>query len=111
MGSPNKAAQHLACVTSHISPQKFKNLKPHEILLAIAQGEPMEYVELDDSVDRFNPHEELRLYYPTPEVMIEAAKAAAPYFAPRMTSQAVDVRDTGGMLTEVLNQLAHKLPE
>lgn len=45
---------------------------PHEILLSVSRGEPL----------RWGPTQEEA--WPTPDQQIDAAKAAAPYYAPRL---------------------------
>lgn len=50
-------------------------------------------------------------YWPTVPEQIDAAKAAAPYYVPRLASQTIGTdENTADALTEVMKQLASKLP-
>lgn len=74
---------------------------PHEILLRAARGEVF-YLKKQIAVNHEDGpkkgqfshfiYEDVE-YYPDYEQRIDAAKAAAPYYAPKLSSQAVSVRD------------------
>lgn len=56
-------------------------LLPHEILLSMARGEPAQIVEIDDQGNRKIRYEPL-----DKEDVRDAAKAAAPYYAPKIST-------------------------
>lgn len=66
-----------------------QGLLPHEILLKVARGEPIKHTEVqpDGTLSEVD-------LYPALDVRIDAAKAAAPYYAPRLSSQHVDMTTT-----------------
>ena len=83
---------------------KDTELLPHQFLLKIARGEPIpqiftSIVTRPDGVQEI-VHEE-GIVYPDIDFRADAAKACAPYYAPRLS--AVQVRSTGadGALTSV----------
>jgi hypothetical protein len=78
-GTPNKRTQEL------IDNAEGAGLLPHELLAAVARGE-----EIDGVV-------------PTFEQRIDAAKACAPYFAPRLSNSNVTQR-TFTSLTEISDE-------
>lgn len=94
-------------------------LLPHEILLKAANGECFKQKKLHITYYRSGPHkgqEKSREwieedYWPTVHEQIDAAKAAAPYYAPRLAAQTIGTdENTADALTEVMKQLASKLP-
>lgn len=95
------------------------HMLPHEILLRAANGEPFKQRRLIITYYKSGPnkgHEKSREwveedYWPTTAEQIDAAKAAAPYYAPRLATQLVKTDETtAAALTEVMKQLAGKLP-
>lgn len=94
-------------------------LLPHEILLKAANGECFKQKKLHITYYRSGPNkgqEKSREwieedYWPTVHEQIDAAKAAAPYYAPRLAAQTIGTdENTADALTEVMKQLASKLP-
>lgn len=84
----------------------MSKLLPHEILLRAANGEA--FIQRRAETDSEWVDE---LYYPTVAEQLNAAKAAAPYYAPRLAVKVVTQEtDTLVGLTEILQQLASKLP-
>jgi len=99
--------------------KKDGRLLPHEILLRAANGESFKQKKLHIIYYGRGPNkgqEKYREwveedYWPSVSEQIDAAKAAAPYFAPRLASQTVNTDETTAeALTEVMKQLASKLP-
>lgn len=94
---------------------------PHEILLRAARGEPfITRKEVEVGKQRgYAPPDEAdslvecveEIYYPTYHEQIDAAKAAAPYYVPRLATQIIKAGDgTADTVVETLKQLAAKLP-
>jgi len=71
---------------------------PHEFLLMIVRGEPIpqkRYVEVKDKSDKVIGHELIEeLVYPDLVLRQDSAKAAAPYYAPRLATQTVNLNGT-----------------
>ena len=94
-------------------------LLPHEILLRAANGECFKQKKLHIIYHGRGPKkgQEKRRewveedYWPTVPEQIDAAKAAAPYYVPRLAAQTIGTdENTADALTEVMKQLASKLP-
>ncbi len=92
---------------------------PHEILLDAARGECFKVRRLVITYHRSGPkrgYEKSREWvledhYPSYSERIEAAKAAAPYYAPRLAAQTIDTGDkTVESLSAVLKELGRQLP-
>lgn len=67
-----------------------RGMEPHEFLAAIARGDPIEQVITTPIIDRDTGvitgyRHDAQDVYPDLELRIDAAKAAAPYYAPRLT--------------------------
>jgi len=90
---------------------------PHEWLLRIARGEPVIQRKLLIYMHASGPNkgkEKSRSWveeeiYPTLEQRIDAAKASAPYFAPKLATQIIDVKKNSSV-DDVLKAIAEKLP-
>lgn len=87
---------------------------PHEWLLKVSRGEPVEHkrwkVKLDsegNEVSRELISEEFYADFPT---RIDAAKSAAPFYAPRLAVQNVSISGSTDAVTDVLKQIAEQLP-
>lgn len=75
-------------------------LLPHEWLLAVARGEGIEQKRWKITVDRRGDEtKELitEVIYPDFHMRQDSAKAAAPYYAPRLAAQTVDLSGTLGV--------------
>ena len=93
---------------------------PHQILLRAARGEP--FIRIVESVehstrsyssdsDESTTTVVEELYYPTYAERIDAAKAAAPYYAPRLATQIISSGDNNAEnVIEAMKLLAAKLP-
>lgn len=77
---------------------------PHEFLLRVARGEPIETVELAEDG---TPTE--KTIYPTFSDRVDAANQCANYFAPKLTAQQVENMDPVAEMTD--EELDRKLAE
>lgn len=92
---------------------------PHEFLLRIVRGEPIKQKRFEPILDvDGQPTGEFRVVedelYPTLPERIECAKAAAPYYAPRLAVQLMngqnDAPTEAGKMIEMMQILAERLP-
>lgn len=90
-------------------------LLPHEWLLKVSRGEPIEqkrWVIVYDKNGKEKSRElvtdEVYADFPT---RIDAAKAAAPFYAPKLAVQQVNVKGgDSGLVAETMKEIAEKLP-
>lgn len=89
-------------------------LLPHEWLLKVSRGEPIEqkrwkiiYDSKGNEKGRELITEEVYADFPT---RIDAAKAASPYYAPRLAVQNVSITGNQDAVAETLKSIAEKLP-
>lgn len=89
-------------------------LLPHEWLLKVSRGEPIEqkrwvikYDAKGNEKGRELITEEVYADFPT---RIDAAKAASPYYAPRLAVQNVSITGNTDAVSETLKSIAEKLP-
>jgi len=89
-------------------------LLPHEWLLKVSRGEPIEqkrwkiiYDKQGNEKGRELITEEVYADFPT---RIDAAKAASPYYAPRLAVQNVSINANSDAVAETLKSIAEKLP-
>ena len=84
---------------------KLAGILPHEWLLAVVRGDPIEQRYTFDVLDKagavIGQEVGVRTVYPTLDMRHDAAKAAAPYYAPRLATQVITLRGR----EDVLNQL------
>lgn len=87
---------------------------PHEWLLKVSRGEPIEqkrwkivYDKQGNEKGRELITEEVYADFPT---RIAAAKAASPYYAPRLAVQNVSITGNTDAVSETLKSIAEKLP-
>jgi len=75
---------------------------PHEILLTLARGEPIQQRILNPETGevRLLPH------YPDIKTMVEAAKAASPYYAPKLAATQILPGVSDADLDELITSLA-----
>ena len=115
---PAKSAEKKS-IEKIVADAKKSGLMPHEILLKAARGECFKVrtcviVKHKSGPNRGEEKERRWVetdYYPTYGEQIEAARSAAPYFAPRLVSQTVKTdENTADALTQVMKELAGKLP-
>ena len=89
-------------------------LLPHEWLLQVSRGEGIKHkrwvIKYDakgNEKSRDLIEEEVYADFPT---RIDAAKAASPYYAPRLAVQTVSVTGTSDAVSDTLKAIAEKLP-
>jgi hypothetical protein len=90
-------------------------LLPHEWLLKVSRGEPIEqkrfivkHDKTGKEISRELVTEEVCADFPT---RIDAAKAAAPFYAPKLAVQQVNVKGgDSGLVAEAMKEIAKKLP-
>lgn len=89
-------------------------LLPHEWLLKVSRGEAIEHKRWVVQYDKNGKEksrelitEEVYADFPT---RIDAAKAASPYYAPRLAVQTVSVTGNSDAVSETLKNIAEKLP-
>lgn len=89
-------------------------LLPHEWLLLVSRGEGIKHkrwvVQYDKNGKEKSKElveEEVYADFPT---RIDAAKAAAPFYAPRLAVQTVSVSGNSDAVSETLKSIAEKLP-
>ena len=89
-------------------------LLPHEWLLMVSRGEGIKHkrwvIKYDakgNEKSRDLVEEEVYADFPT---RIDAAKAASPYYAPRLAVQTVSVSGNSDAVSETLKSIAEKLP-
>lgn len=86
---------------------------PHQFLLAIVRGEPITQRYTVDIRDENGVVVEQHIYekdvYPSMEARTEAAKAAAPYYAPRLATQVVTLNNPNQMSHLTDEQIDHEL--
>lgn len=96
-GSPSSA------ITAMVRAKAVRTGKlPHEILLDIARGEPIDHHVWDHEKKAYVK----RSIYPPWEDRVDAAKAAAPFYAPRLAASVVKTpgsQDPSGMSDKQLN--------
>jgi hypothetical protein len=94
-------------------------LLPHELLLKIAHGEcfrirRLVIVYFKSGAQKGQEKERKWIeedYYPSFTEQVDAAKAAAPYYAPRLATQVIKTDEqTADALTAVMKELSKKLP-
>jgi hypothetical protein len=88
-------------------------LLPHEWLLKVARGEPIEqsYVEYKRNPDPLGPDIEVitvKKVFPDVPMRIDAAKSCAAFFAPKLA--AAVVHQPTASIADVLKDISAKLP-
>jgi hypothetical protein len=89
-------------------------LLPHEWLLKVSRGEGIEHKRWKIVYDKSGKEkgrelvtEELYADFPT---RLDAAKAAAPFYAPKLATQTVSVTNTSDAVADTLKEIAKVLP-
>ena len=119
-GSNPSTKQKLHEKAKAIASAKETGLLPHEILLNIARGLPVKIHNLvityhgKSSGPQLQGKEKSREwieedYYPTFPEILDAVKAAAPYFAPKLAAQLI-AANSPESLAAAMAELAKKLP-
>lgn len=88
-------------------------LLPHEWLREVALGNGVEQkrwsIKYDLKGEEISRELITEIIYAQFTVRIDAAKAAAPYYAPRLASQLVSIGNSGD-ITKTLKDISEKLP-
>lgn len=93
-------------------------LLPHEWMLKVSRGDGIvhkrwriEYYKSGPKLGQEKSRELVEeLVYTDFDTRLDAAKAAAPFYAPKLAVQTVSVTNTSDAVVETLKQLAGKLP-
>jgi hypothetical protein len=97
-----------------IDAAKETGLLPHEWLLKVSRGEPIEQKRWKDVLDEDGKVIDRELVeevlYPDFGTRMDAAKAAAPFYAPRLATQTVSVQGGNEAVAAALTAIAGKLP-
>lgn len=87
-------------------------LLPHEWLLKVARGEPIEQTFWKDELDARGNFKGKKLVteevYPSLEMRADSAKAAAPYYAPRLATQVITLRGREDLLNSMTDDQLEK---
>lgn len=108
IGAVNRVAKEA------IAAAKAEGILPHEWLLNIVRGEPVKQerwqIKRDHSGREISRELVAELIYPEFSVRMDAAKAAAPFYAPRLATQTVSVQGGNEAVAEALKLMATRLP-
>jgi hypothetical protein len=109
LGSVNRLAKDA------IVAAKETGMLPHEWLLGVARGDSVEQKRWKIQYDKETGEEISReliteTIYPEFPVRMDAAKAAAPFYAPRLATQTVSVQGGNEAVAEALKMMAQRLP-
>lgn len=89
-------------------------LLPHEWLLNVARGEPIEEkrwkIKYDKAGNEISRELISEMTYPDKSLRVDCAKAAAPYYAPRLAVQTIGTTPNSDEVAKVLKAMADKLP-
>lgn len=103
-GGRPKGARNIDTMISREKMAKKLGLLPHEFLALVASGQTIKVRQWDND----NKTWEVATWNPTPDQQIDAAKAAAPYYQPKLIAQKID---HGPMKMQLDASLLAKLPE
>ena len=116
IGRPKGASQKIT--TQAREEAKLMGCLPHEWLLKVTRGEPIVQrfvVSIYDKRGALVGEEvQVKEVYPDLAMRVDAAKAAAPYYAPRLATQVLTLRNKSagsefeGMSDEELDKMLHK---
>ena len=111
-GRPKGAVQKITTQAREAAAET--GLLPHEWLLKVSRGEPIEQKRWKTIYDAKGKEkgrelitEEVYADFPT---RIDAAKAASPFYAPKLAVQTVSVTGNSDAVAATLKDIAEKLP-
>jgi len=88
-------------------------MPPHHWLACVMMGQAIKVMEHGEYINEFGmPDEgwhEVEVY-PTMKQRMEAAKAAAPYFAPKWTVQRIEMQQNSLDIQKAIKELSEALP-
>lgn len=94
------------------SEARLTGVPPHEFLLRIASGAPIDQhyvVDLIDSEGTIVGQEiRTKTIFPDIDMRIDAAKAAAPYYAPRLATRVITIRSQEDELNDLSDEQLEK---
>ena len=97
-----------------IDAAKETGMLPHEWLLSVSRGEPIEQKRWRDVLDAegnvIDREVVTEVVYADFGTRMDAAKAAAPFYAPRLATQTVSVQGGNEAVAAALTAIAGKLP-
>ena len=89
-------------------------LLPHEWLLKVSRGDEIEQKSWKVVYDKQGNEKSRELItemiYPDASTRIDCAKAAAPFYAPRLAVQTIGLQTNSDVVAKALKDLAEKLP-
>lgn len=87
---------------------KLAGILPHEWLLKVVRGDPIEQSYTVNVVDKkgkiIGQEVMTKTVYPDLHMRHDAAKAAAPYYAPRLATQVITLRGREDMLNQLTDE-------
>ncbi|MGL4351679.1 MAG: hypothetical protein ACRCT2_14165 [Plesiomonas shigelloides] len=88
---------------------------PHQWLLMVARGEPVPHKRWKIIYDAQGNEQARELvneeFYPDFATRVDAAKAAAPFYAPKLAVQTVSIgTGSADAVTQMLKEIAERLP-
>ena len=86
---------------------KQSGMLPHEWLLMIVQGKPVDQKLFSNSTQEYTD----TVFYPDFKTRLEAAKVVAPFFAPKLATMTMKGKGDPELLTEMLKAVSEHLPE
>ena len=111
-GRPKGAVQKITTQAREAAAET--GLLPHEWLLKVSRGEPIEQKRWVTKYDKNGKEtgrelvtEEIYADFPT---RIDASKAAAPFYAPKLATQTVSVTNSSDTVSDTLKEIAKVLP-
>lgn len=91
---------------------KMTGILPHEWLLQVMRGEPIRQARvrtiLNKQGEAIGQEVEMYDHYPDIAMRADAAKAAAPYYAPRLATQVVTIRGREDLLNSMTDSELEK---
>ena len=118
-GGPRKGAGRPVGSTNRVTvaareAARETGLLPHEWLLKVSRGEPIEQkrwnIIRDDAGQEISRELVTEIVYADFGTRMDAAKAAAPFYAPRLATQTVSVQGGNEAVAEALKMMAERLP-
>lgn len=118
-GGPRKGAGRPVGAVNRVAKEaiaaaKAEGILPHEWLLNIVRGEPVQQkrweIKRDENGKEISRELVIDTIYPDFPVRMDAAKAASPYYAPRLATQTVSVQGGNEAVAEALKLMATRLP-
>lgn len=111
-GRPKGAVQKITTKAREAAMET--GLLPHEWLLKVSRGEPITHKRWKIKVDKMGKEISRELVeeevYADFSTRLDAAKAASPYYAPKLAVQNISLTGNSDAVAETLKAIAGKLP-